>query len=57
MADIQLKSLNLPNDNNNYYFTDEDAQEKLSAMPVWTVNTETHKIVLTQYEDGNSISY
>lgn len=57
MADIQLKSLNLPNDGNNYHFTDEDAQEKLSAMPVWTVNTETHKIVLTQYEDGNSISY
>jgi len=31
MADIELKSMNLPNDNNTYWFTDKDAQDKIDS--------------------------
>ena len=27
------------------------------TLPIWTIDTENHKIVLSQYADGNDISY
>lgn len=32
-------------------------KQKLASIPVWTVNETTHKIVLSEYADGNDISY
>lgn len=82
MADVDLMTLNLPNNLDTHHFRDDSfftgtteqwnnltTEQKKSykvvnltddseeTLPIWTIDEENHKIVLSQYADGNDISY